>query len=255
MRSPISRKRRRAVSLLLPTALLAGMVTASPAAAHPPVGPSQLATQSTPGDPPLPTYPGLPPEPSTFAAASTTPVPCANNGADKQMTRADAVTRARSWLPGVPYSQSRCYRNQYGDYRTDCSGFVAMAWGLGGSGSAFWTGNLHTRSHTIARNALEPGDALLRHTGDQSENHVALFVRWGNSAKTTPVVIEQTGSSDTIERTWTASYAALYTPVRYDNIVESQPPAADDGSVQFADLTGDGLDEIISVRPDGRVYA
>ncbi|SFD43131.1 Repeat domain-containing protein, partial [Micromonospora sediminimaris] len=32
-------------------------------------------------------------------------------------------------------------------------------------------------------------------------------------------------------------------------------PAADDGSVQFADLTGDGLDEIISVRPDGRVYA
>ncbi|MFC6022164.1 hypothetical protein ACFP2T_39135 [Plantactinospora solaniradicis] len=169
------------------------------------------------------------------------------------MLRADAITRARSWLSvgGVPYSQNRCYKNQYGDYRTDCSGFVSMAWGLGGVGNGFWTGNLDTRSHQISRSDLRPGDALLRHTGDPSENHVALFVKWGDSARTTPVVIEQTGSRDTVERTWTASYAGLYTPVRYDKIAEDVPPE----DVPIAgDWNKDGVDNVGVFRPSNSTW-
>ncbi|MEV4826793.1 VCBS repeat-containing protein [Micromonospora sp. NPDC049257] len=213
--------------------------------------------EAVPGDPPLPGYPGLLPRASQTLAVSTTPTPCGDNGADKPVTRTEALTRARSWtaVGGIPYSQYRCYKNQYGDYRTDCSGFVSMAWGLGGSGSAFWTGNLDTRSHPIPRSDLKTGDALLRHVGDPHLDHVALFVKWSDNAHTAPVVIEQTGSSDTIERTWSASNAGNYTPVRYDKISEPASDPADDGTVQFADLTGDGQDEIVAIRPNGDVYA
>ena len=168
---------------------------------------------------------------------TTTATPCDDNGADETTTRSNALKRARSWLNvGIPYSQSRCYKNSYGDYRTDCSGFVSMAWGLGGSGSSFWTGNLLDRSFKISRSSLQPGDALLRHTGDPSENHVALFVRWADPGKTEPIVMEQTGSRDTVQDTWSQSYASLYTPIRYDHIAEdAAPPQPRIGIVTAAD--------------------
>jgi len=195
--------KRRLVRVLLPLVLLAGLTVATSAT---------IASASV-----------IAPN-----AVTTTATPCDNNGADKSLTRAQVLIRARSWLSlDVPYSQERCYRNQYGDYRTDCSGFVSMAWGLGGPGNTFWTGNLDTRSHPISRGSLRPGDALLRYTGDPHEDHVALFVMWADSGHTQPVVFEQTGSADsstgrhTNQHTWSSSYASLYTPVRYDNIRES----------------------------------
>ena len=214
-----------AAGLAVPLAL-AGVVLA------PATSPAQAAAavaEENPGDPALPSYPELPPNadgPNVFAQVTTTALPCDDNGADKNMTRSEAVKRARSWTNvHVPYSQSRCYRNQYGDYRTDCSGFVSMAWGLGGAGSSFWTGNLDTRTTPISRSALKPGDALLRHSAtDTHVNHVALFVRWSNSKHKEPTVIEQTGSDDTVEDTWSESKASNYTPVRYDNIVEDAAP-------------------------------
>lgn len=205
------------------------------------------------GDAPLPSYPGLPASGgarSAQAAVSTTPVPCADNGPDKNTTRAAALARAQSWLSvGIPYSQERCYHNEYGHYRTDCSGFVSMAWGVGGSGSGHWTGNLLDVSYVISRSALQPGDALLRHTGNVNENHVALFVRWADQAHTQPVVMEQTGSQNTIQDTWSSSYASLYTPVRYDHIVEG----AGNGVVT-GDVTGDGRTELVARKPDGTLW-
>jgi hypothetical protein len=218
------RLRRLALGLSVPLILLGGVfVTASAQAATTP------AAESTVGDPALPNYPGLPYDGSTDAIkafdVTTTAIPCADNGSDQTLTRSKVLTRARSWLAvGIPYSQLRCYRNQYGDYRTDCSGFVSMSWGVGGSGSSHWTGNMLDVAGTIARGSLQPGDALLRHTGDPSENHVALFVQWSDSAHTEPVVIEQTGSRDTVEDTWSESYAGLYTPIRYDHITDDPAP-------------------------------
>ncbi|WP_446210937.1 FG-GAP-like repeat-containing protein [Micromonospora sp. IBSANI012] len=186
-------------------------------------------------------------------AGSITPTPCADNGGDRHVTRETALIRARSWLdPKVPYSQERCYQNSYGDYRTDCSGFVAMAWGFGGQGSDWWTGNLHLRTTPIPRDSLRQGDALLRHTGDPDENHVALFVKWADSARTSPVVIEQTGDDTvegTIQRTWSSSKASLYTPVRYDGIVD-----ADGISGSISDVSGDGYADILATKPDSTLH-
>jgi hypothetical protein len=183
-------------------------------------------------------------------AGTITPKPCDDNGSDEYTARDAALTRARSWLnPKVPYSQEHCYENSYGDYRTDCSGFVAMAWGIGGLGNYWWTGNLDLKSSPIARSELLPGDALLRHTGDENQNHVALFVRWADSARTMPVVIEQTGANTvegTIERTWSSGTASVYTPVRYDKILNVAPFSG--GSI--SDVSGDGYADILATEPD-----
>ncbi|MDQ7911090.1 hypothetical protein RB614_42040 [Phytohabitans sp. ZYX-F-186] len=244
--------RRLAAVLAVPLALLVGPLVAPPAAAA-----AATAGTVTPADPPLAAYPGLAPRQTPRAlAVDTTTVPCANNGSDKELTRAQVLTRAPSWVSvGIPCRQQRCYRNSYGDYRTDCSGFVAMAWGLGGSGSAFWTGNLMDRAFQISRSSLKPGDALLRHTGDTSENHVALFVQWDNSARTEPVVMEQTGSQDTIQRVWSEAYAGLYTPIRYDNVVDEPAPDPQASVARLGEFTGDARSDIAGQFADGELCA
>ncbi|MCY1143581.1 tachylectin-related carbohydrate-binding protein [Actinoplanes sp. Pm04-4] len=148
---------------------------------------------------------------------------CYDNGDDAYVTRGAALARARSWVnDDVSYSQSRCYNNSYGDYRTDCSGLVSLAWGLGSLGDVWATSNLDLRSTRIAAADLLPGDVLLRYTGDPDTNHAAVFVRWSDSGRTRPVVIEQSGGvGRATERTW-GSYAG-YTPVRYDRIGASAP--------------------------------
>jgi hypothetical protein len=241
---------RLTAGLALATAALTAVTVAQPAAAHASTTTQLVAAH---GDAPLPAYPGLPAAKNAgaeqVAAVSTTPTPCGNNGADKAMTRSQALIRAQSWLSvGIPYSQFQCYRNEFGDYRTDCSGFVSMAWGVGGLGSDHWTGNFLDISSTIPRADLQPGDALLRHTGDPDENHVALFVRWADAAHTQPVVMEQTGSRDTVQDTWTESNAGLYTPVRYDHIVDE---SASGNGVVSGDVTGDGRADMVARGPDG----
>ncbi|HEX7306637.1 FG-GAP-like repeat-containing protein [Lentzea sp.] len=212
------------------------------------VGPVSAAPGSSAGNPPLPSYPGLVDEGRLAAAdVSTTAVPCNDNGGHKSLTRAQVLARAQSWLSvGVQYSQSRCYRNSYGDYRTDCSGFVSMAWGLGKSGSYYYTGNLGDVSTEIPRASLQPGDALLRHENNAKVDHVALFVGWDDAAHTRPVVIEQTGSADTVRRAWTQSNASNYRPVRYDRIVDGST-----GGVAAGDVTGDGKADLLARRTDG----
>src|SRR2546430_9172929 len=135
--------------------------------------------------------------PASAASAANTSTPaasaqpaaayCGDNGTDLRPSRDEVLRRARSWMNNtqndsgydpvnfygdyVPYSQAVCHTNGYGSYRQDCSGFVAMAWGLGGRGDAWWTGNLrpaYSGGHTIAitQNQLAPGDALLRALGN-----------------------------------------------------------------------------------------
>jgi hypothetical protein len=253
--------RRLTLGVLVSLSLVAGVIGAPPAQAAPePAAPSDVV-----GNPPLPEYPGLTARPPSLAAVATTPVPCDGNGTDKALTRSEVVSRARSWLAvDVPYSQARCYRNAYGDYRTDCSGFISMAWGLGGSGSAWWTGNLDQRSTPIARSALKPGDALLRHENNPDVDHVALFVEWADSAHTMPRVIEQTGSADTVERTWSSGTASNYTPVRYDNILDDrsgghayhQLRRADGSWTGFSSLALGAVSKVATAAdPSGRTHA
>ncbi|MFD1547852.1 hypothetical protein [Nonomuraea guangzhouensis] len=140
---------------------------------------------------------------------------CGSYDANQQLTREQIRQRAQSWVDAsVPYSQSSCYSNQYGSYRQDCSGFVSMAWGLTNSRT---TRDFDPVSHAIARADLLPGDALIK-----PDVHMALFVGWADAAHTQPIVQEETEPGSWAKQdTWSASYASGFTPIRYDNVIES----------------------------------
>ena len=59
----------------------------------------------------------------------------------------------------------------------DCSGFVSMAWMLSKPGLSTFT--LPTVSHPIAKEQLQPGDAMLCTT-----SHVVLFGGWTDASHT-----------------------------------------------------------------------
>ena len=85
----------------------------------------------------------------------------------------NVIAKAKTWLnPAVPYSQS-AYHN---GYRTDCSGYVSMAWQLGTSAT---TGTLANYSSPVTKDTLKAGDVLLN-----INEHVLIFSSWANTAKT-----------------------------------------------------------------------
>jgi hypothetical protein len=188
----------------------------------------------------------------------------------RKTTRAEILTRAQSWITArVPYSQSNCYRNAYGQYRTDCSGYVSMAWGARHS---YTTRDIHYISHEIPRADLQPGDAL-----NDAGSHVALFLRWADAARTQPVVREQAGpnGSPTVERTWSAATASKYTPIRYDHLVDAPAPPTNPADPMYhqirnadgswtgfrplsgyeTELPGDAKDVAIATMADGTAHA
>lgn len=141
-------------------------------------------------------------------------ISCGTTPEDRSTTRGETQTRSQSWLDEqVPYNQNACHSNAFGDYRTDCSGYVSMAWGLTHSRT---TVTLREVATEVAHADLRPGDALV------NSNHAAIFVRWADEARTEPVVREQTGPDGhpPVERKWTAGTAAGYTPLRYYKVVE-----------------------------------
>ncbi|MCX2952997.1 hypothetical protein [Lentzea sp. NEAU-D7] len=154
--------------------------------------------------------------PDVAVAAAEGGVVCGTYEANSKITRSEVLARSRTWISArVPYSQSDCFGNKYGAYRTDCSGFVSMAWGLRIS---YTTHILEQVAHRIDWEDLRPGDAL-----NDRENHVALFIGWADAAKTRPIVREQAGpdGSRPVQRVWSASTARRYVPLRYNNILEA----------------------------------
>ncbi len=83
------------------------------------------------------------------------------------------LQRAKAWVDArVPYSMVK----EYNGYRTDCSGFISMAWELGKS---FVTGDL---PHTVVSNPddLRPGDAI-NNLKRLDKGHVVMFVQWSGN--------------------------------------------------------------------------
>ena len=103
----------------------------------------------------------------------------------------EMLERARSWVAdGVGYSGSNYHSNEYGTYRTDCSGYVSMAWGLG---SSYTTVPLPSGSYPIAKDALAPGD-ILNNPLPGTSVHVVLFAGWADAAKTRYFAYEESPS-------------------------------------------------------------
>ena len=102
-----------------------------------------------------------------------------------------AIERARSWVEAnVGYSGSNYFTNEYGTYRTDCSGYVSMAWGLG---SSYTTVTLPSVSYAIAKDALEAGD-ILNNPLPGTSGHVVLFAGWANAERTEYYAYEESPS-------------------------------------------------------------
>jgi hypothetical protein len=92
---------------------------------------------------------------------------------ERNILLGDICSNAATWLyPPVPYSQQAWYDG----YRTDCSGYVSMAWGLG---SSYVTWTLPQVSYPIGKDDLRAGDILLN-----IDEHVLIFESWANDERT-----------------------------------------------------------------------
>lgn len=112
------------------------------------------------------------------------------------------VARGKMWVDKrLPYNQgatanpdgSSASRNS--GYRTDCSGFVSMAWGLDAKGlDVPNTVALSNYANTLnSKDALLPGDAINNRKWG-NDGHVVLFVRWIDKSAGRFIAYEENGS-------------------------------------------------------------
>jgi putative cell wall-binding protein len=144
---------------------------------------------------------------AAFVAVSATPA--------FAIHRSVSMSRGRAWYwDKVPYSQSKYHEG----YRTDCSGFVSMCWGLTNSRGgplSLSTSTLHQVSSTIKMSAILPGDAMC-----DPGHHVFLFIAWTDLTKTSFVTLEEAGTEwGTISRVRNvATLSSGYKPICYTKI-------------------------------------
>lgn len=101
------------------------------------------------------------------------------------ISRETILARAQRWVDlRVPYSQAVTFEG----YRTDCSGFVSMAWVLPTPGRS--TRDMAQVAVPIRKEQLQPGDILLK-----PDSHVAIFAGWANPERTVWRSLEQSGSN------------------------------------------------------------
>ncbi|MGK5637125.1 LGFP repeat-containing protein [Streptomyces sp. URMC 126] len=138
---------------------------------------------------------------------------------DGPIGRGEVMDRSWSWVAErVAYSWDGCYRNQFGCYRPDCSGYVSMAWNLGSSLNTWALWNVTV---DIPAEDLNPGDALLKDS--DGTDHVALFVRWADAAHTQPLVREEYDFGHVAEeRVWRDGLRG-FTPRRYNRLDDLMP--------------------------------
>jgi hypothetical protein len=194
----------------------------------------------------------------TAAAAATSvllplraPVAHADAVFDQTITRSEVIARAQYWYherADIPYSMSGSYADPQGDrYRTDCSGYVSMAWHLDPS-DAPDTAGLATSTYTTEISSspssstdLEAGDILdYPRPNSTTAGHTILFSKWGNSSHTsfwgyafgaTPI---KYGSYSFTQSTWDSHSPSLYNAYRYKHIIDDDAGIATSGAAYTA---------------------
>lgn len=141
------------------------------------------------------------------------------------------MARAERWFESdLVYDQDACYgADGYAHtdwqgvlggchlpyYRTDCSGFVSMAWDLPVSYATPRVGLEHDLmdvARVIRKDELSEGDALLA-----MGKHVRLFQHWTDAARTTYLAYDF-GATPVKHQVyvWSAPGEYDYTPIRYE---------------------------------------
>ena len=116
--------------------------------------------------------------------------------------RQTVLDRGQTWVDrNVPYSMGGFTHGPDGrQYRTDCSGFVSMAYGLD---TSYNTESLVAHFSAIPKADLQPGD-LIGNLGPGTggaDGHVVIFTGWTDDSKTSFTVIEQAGGVGGVART------------------------------------------------------
>jgi hypothetical protein len=163
------------------------------------------------------------------------------------ITRAEVIERAEYWLDragSISYNQSGSYPDPQGDnYRTDCSGYIAMALHMSTQPS---TGGFASHPDVIAisRSELKPGDFLI------TSGHGILFGGWESASTfsyyafgSTPVDFNpgHSFSDATLDGHATSGYQAY----RYTKIIDSP---------RIADFDGDGKTDQAVLRPSTNTW-
>ena len=172
-------------------------------------------------------------------------------GAANAQSGSDMIERARSWVAAdVGYSGSNYFTNEYGTYRTDCSGYVSMAWGLG---SSYTTVTLPSVSYPIAKDALEPGD-ILNNPLPGTSGHVVLFAGWADDAHTEYYAYEESPSGGAhlsqIPYPYWPGYGT-FIPRRYVGTTSKTPPPV---TIPERPAAPEPPEDGDLVRHDGQVY-
>jgi|SRR4051812_23816221 hypothetical protein len=136
------------------------------------------------------------------------------------LTRREVLRRARFWVDQrVHYFTRDGLRPAQAldpdgrAYRTDCSGYVCMAWRAPSEPS---THEFDQLGHEITRDDLQPGDALLwKGEGGYGVDggHVLLFARWADPGRTHYLGFELAGNQ--CARLWTVPYPYRDADPRY----------------------------------------
>ncbi|WP_194917346.1 C40 family peptidase [Catenulispora rubra] len=157
---------------------------------------------------------------SSAAAAAVTP----NSSINGSISASEILSRAASWN-GTPYSSGVYKAGPGGDvsYRTDCSGYVSMAFHLSGSPSTI---DLPSYVHSISKADLQPGDILgvLGPGTGGNAGHVLIFDGWADSGHTQYNAWEDSGDQGVHHGVIPYPYwpntsgpsPSLYQPYRYN---------------------------------------
>lgn len=119
---------------------------------------------------------------SNYTASSCERTRAALSGVAGTAARKQILDRAYRWLDAsVSYDQTKSYKAP-GDakaYRTDCSGFISMAWSLSSSLNTTAFGQSSGSKRLPSMESLQPGDALLHpKTSREPYAHIMLFAGW-----------------------------------------------------------------------------
>ena len=120
---------------------------------------------------------------------------------EKKDDRSEVIARARTWNPHTDERVSYSQTSSHNGYRTDCSGFVAMALGLPkpGPNTVGLTSSRYTERITMAE--LKKGDLVMDALGSNTTRHVVIFEKWANTKHTAYWAYEQRGRYGTDYRT------------------------------------------------------
>jgi hypothetical protein len=140
---------------------------------------------------------------------------------DTPIRRSEVLKRAKTWaVVPIRYSMYVSYKG----YRTDCSGFVSMAWRLGRSAT---TGTFGPYTYSITKSELKPGDILDWDNKGPGVGHVVMFEKWADAAHSSYWAYEQTPGHTkhrVVPYPYFPGHGGPYRPLRYINILNDTKP-------------------------------